>query len=82
MASILYKFFIHFCEIFANTDLVRCAVTNFNLERAFASTDINQKVEIFSKAFLNILSNFIPHETIIRDGKDPPWMTKGVKELI
>ena len=42
-----------------NTDLTRCVVNNFNWERAYTRTNINQKVEIFSKAILNILSNFI-----------------------
>lgn len=57
-------------------------LTNFNWEGAFSSTDINQKVENFSKTILNILNNFIPHETIVFDDKDPPWMTNEIKDLI
>lgn len=57
-------------------------LTNFNWEGAFSSTDINQKVENFSKTILNILNNFIPHETILCDDKDPPWMTNEIKDLI
>lgn len=57
-------------------------LTNFNWEGAFSSTDINQKVENFSKTILNILNNFIPHETIVCDDKDPPWMTNEIKDLI
>ena len=32
---------------------------------------------------MNILSNFIPHETVTADDKDPPWFTKKrLKNLI
>ena len=30
----------------------------------------------------NIFSNYIPHETIICDGKDPLWIGKNIKQLI
>ena len=57
----------------ANTNLIRrAAVTDFKWERAFANTDINQKVEIFSKTIPNIFSNFVPREKIMCDDKDPP----------
>ena len=29
-----------------------------------------------------MLSNFIPHETIVYDDKDPPWFNKAIKSLI
>ena len=32
--------------------------------------------------FLNILSNFIPHEIIVCDDKDPPWFNNRIKTLI
>ena len=31
---------------------------------------------------MNILSNFIPHETIVCDDKDPPWFNRTIKSLI
>ena len=37
---------------------------------------------IFNKSLLNILSNFIPHEVIVCDDKDPPWFNGKVKSLI
>ena len=30
---------------------------------------------------LNIIQNFIPHETIMRD-RDPPWINKEIKKLM
>ena len=39
-------------------------------------------VSIFNKTIKNILSNYIPHETITCDDKDPPWFNKNIKQLI
>ena len=36
---------------------------------------------IFNKTVLNILSNFIPHEVIVCDDKDPPWFNGKIKSL-
>ena len=36
---------------------------------------------IFNKTVLNGLSNFIPHEVIVCDDKDPPWFNGKVKSL-
>ena len=56
----------------ANADLIKRAISNFNWEEAFSNTNINEKVSLFNKTILNILYNYIPHETIICDDKDPP----------
>ena len=66
----------------ANTELIRRAITDFNWDRAFLNTNVNEKVSIFSNTILNILSNFIPHETIVCDDKDPPWFNRTIKSLI
>ena len=39
-------------------------------------------VSLFNKTIKNILSNYIPHERIICDDKDPPWFSKNNKQLI
>ena len=36
---------------------------------------------IFNKTILNVLSNFIPHEVIVCDDKDPPWFNGKIKSL-
>ena len=66
----------------ANTELIRRTITDFNWDRAFLSTNVNEKVFIFSSTILNILSNFIPHETIVCDDKDPPWFNRAINPLI
>ena len=39
-------------------------------------------VFLFNRTITNILSNYIPHEIIICDDRDPPWINNRVKELI
>ena len=46
------------------------------------NTNVNEKVDIFNRTILNILSNFIPHETIVCNDKDPPWFNSRIKTLI
>ena len=33
-------------------------------------------------SILNIVSNCIPHETVICDDRDPPWINTRIKNLI
>ena len=54
----------------------------FNCERAFLNTSVNEQVNIVNRTILNILSNFIPHKTIVCDDKDPPWINNLIKTLI
>ena len=37
---------------------------------------------MFNKTIKNIMSNHVPHETIICDDRDPPWINKDLKQLI
>ena len=39
-------------------------------------------VSIFNQTIINILCNFTPHETVLFDDRDPPWMKKEIKKLI
>ena len=66
----------------ANTGLIRRVIKEFNWERVFLNTSFNKKVDIFNRTILNILSNFIPHETIVCNDKDPPWFNNRIKTLI
>ena len=43
---------------------------------------MNQKVHLFNQTIKNILCNFIPHETVTCDDRDPPWITSKIKGLI
>ena len=48
----------------------------------FTNIDVNEKVNLFNKTIKNIIQNYIPHETIICDDRDSPWINKDIKELI
>ena len=52
------------------------------MERRFANSDVNEKVYLFNKTIKNIVSNYISHETIICNDKDPPWINNNIKKLI
>ena len=41
-----------------------------------------KKVGIFNSTILNILSNFIPLESVVCDDKDPLWFNKKIRALI
>ena len=66
----------------ANTRPIRRAIKGFNWERAFLNTSVNEKVDIFNITILNILSNFIPHEIVVCNNKDPTWSNNRIKTLI
>ena len=66
----------------ANIDLIQQVIREFNWERAFHRKNINEKVSILNSTINNILSNFIPHETITCDDKKPPWFNKNIINLI
>ena len=65
-----------------NTEFTRQTVHEFNWERGFTTINTNEKVSVFNKAILNIVLNFILHETVICDNRDPPWLNTKTKNLI
>ena len=44
--------------------------------------DVNEEVNLLNKTIKNITRNYIPHETITWNDRDPPWINKDIKELI
>ena len=66
----------------ANSENIRKAISEFPWERCFANSDVDEKVYLFNKTINNIVSNYIPRETIICNDKDPPRINKNIKKLI
>ena len=66
----------------ANNDLIKRAINSFDQEEAFSNIDIDKMVSIFNQTIINILYNFISHETALFDDIDPPWMNKEINKLI
>ena len=65
-----------------NTDHIRKSICCLNWERSFANKDVNKMVNIFNGTISNVLNNYIPHETIICDDQDPPWIHNKVKKAM
>ena len=55
----------------SNIDFIWRFINEFNWDRAFANKHVDEKVLICNKIVSNVLSNFIPHEVIVCDDKDP-----------
>ena len=55
----------------ANIDQIKRALEQFPWEKSFGNLYINEMVYLFNKTIKNILSNYIPHETITSDDRDP-----------
>ena len=70
----------HYKEV--DTDLIRRSIEMFNWDRAFKNSNVNDMVDICRKTIYKITSNFIPHQTITIDDKDPPWFNTKIKSLL
>ena len=47
-----------------------------------SNLNVDEQVTVFNRTILNIMKDFIPHETIVCNDKDPPWLGKIIKSLI
>ena len=65
-----------------NIDLIRQAVDNFDWNRALGNASLIRQVSVFSDIILYIISNFIPHKSIVCDDRDPPWVNSKIKKAI
>ena len=48
----------------------------------FLNTSVNEKVTTLNKTILNIISNFVPQETVMCGNKDLPWFNNKIRVLI
>ena len=64
------------------TELIRRSVEMFEWGKAFSNTNVNEKLAIFNRIILNILNNFIPHETIVCSDRGPPCFNDKIRLLI
>ena len=62
--------------------LPRWAIHEFSWKRALSNLNIDEQVTVFNRTILNILKNYISHESIVCDDKDPPWFNKRNRSLI
>ena len=60
----------------ADAFLIRRAIHEFSWKRAMSNLNVDEQVTVFNRTKSNILKNFIPHESIAYNDKDPPWFNK------
>ena len=65
----------------ANVDHIWKAGDLFLRQKAFINPIINNVGFLFKKTVKNVISSYIPHETVTFDDRDPPWINKNVKLL-
>ena len=53
-----------------DTELIRRTIVLFDWKKASENTSVDEKVAAIKKTILNIIHNFIPHETLLVDDKD------------
>ena len=66
----------------SNFDCIQRAIKSFDCEKAFLNFDVNKIVLLFNETILDIIRNFIPHEIVTCDDRNPPWMTRFIKKVI
>ena len=65
-----------------NSDRIKRSINIFDWESTLNYIDANDQVSVFNSIILNIVSNFIPNETITCADRDPPWMNSYINNLI
>ena len=66
----------------AETALIKRSLEYFDAQNAFLNCNTNEQVSVLTKTVLNIMSNFIPNETVLVDDRDPVWITSKLKNMI
>ena len=70
----------HFKKV--NVDHIREAINGFQWEKSFQNMNVNNMVHLFNRSIKNVLHNFIPHEIITYDDRDPPLINSSIRCLI
>ena len=65
----------------AQTDLINCAIDQFDWVNLLLDKIINGQVILFNRTILNVFHNFIPNKITLCDDKDPSCMNEGIKHL-
>ena len=66
----------------ANVYQIRQAISEFPWDNRFANINVNEQMQLFTQTIQNIISNYIPHETITCDDRNPPWIDEKIKKFL
>ena len=58
--------------------MINQAIHTVNWDVVLATDDVNDQVSVFNDIILNVMKNFIPHEKISCDDRDPPWVNNHI----
>ena len=56
----------------ANVVQIRQAISQFLCDNRFANINVNEHVQLLTQPIVNIISNYIPHETVTYNDSNPP----------
>ena len=54
----------------------------FPWDNRFANISVNEQLQLFSQTIQNIMSNYIPHDTISCDDRYPPRIDEKIKQSV
>ena len=66
----------------ANADQIIQAIREFPWDNRFENITVSEQVQLFAQTFQNLISNYIPHDTITCDDGNPPWIDEKIKKLV
>ena len=67
----------------ANSDAIQRSLKAFPWAQHFRlNNNVHWQVKSFTEIFLNIMSNFVPHNVKKMVPRDPPWITKTIKNKL
>ena len=67
----------------ANIPLIRRCISSFPWSNVLNDNpDPNWQAETFTEVLLNIMTNFIPNETVTLKPRNPTWITKPIKTML
>ena len=61
--------------------LIKRATDIFDLESALNNVNATEQAFVFNSTIMNIITLFVPNETVTCDDRDPPWMNRFIKNL-
>ena len=61
---------------------IKRAIGQLPWGKSFRNLRTNEMVYLYNETIKNILSDYIPHETITCDDRDPPWINNSIFERV
>ena len=61
---------------------IRTCLSNIDWDEKFNNLHVDEMVKVFTSAFIEIVTRYIPHKIIKIDDRDPPWITCEIKTAV